>query len=512
VRRQPVANVPEDHQSVSHDEAANDTSPPTATDQNPITPNDVVDITPTSGLDVVQGAPALPAQPAQFVQPSNQVAPIAPPSIAAPPAADAHENSGTVPGKRRQSDASFTPTLKKRTKTNDPDTVPGANNNEILGSTTEPQPSLNESTHSDDTCPAPVSEDETSRLTPDRDQTAPNVEDETHDPQRQEVDNARNSTDNSHTTPEHELRRPQDYTPRWPSDSDDHDAFEALVYIEDPERQESLAENHTARTIKLSKALRQKAFDKVSTKRFNEADGWIKSKAYSQAQGTREIGLVAQYPVPVLRGDPRPPKPNAVFWVPGPDKMKIMCKLCIGLIVVNGLNIKLTKHFTTKSGTDPEALRRSGDLQYYYQVIRSPQEDHVRIEEGVAGVFKFESFTDQGVKWDIDGPRLMESMALYELPPGAWYRILGQLKHGGYDEDLLINMWKKNAAILERETRRAFRERIENPDYVRRYRNVAQLNIGDDTVVAQVSLFRIPFGGLCFCTNVVTVACVADRR
>jgi hypothetical protein len=106
----------------------------------------------------------------------------------------------------------------------------------------------------------------------------------------------------------------------------------------------------------------------------------------------------------------------------------------------------------------------------------------------------------------------MESMALYELPPGAWYRILGQLKHGGYDEDLLINMWKKNAAILERETRRAFRERIENPDYVRRYRNVAQSNIGDDTVVAQVSLFRIPFGGLCFCTNVVTVASVAACR
>jgi hypothetical protein len=120
--------------------------------------------------------------------------------------------------------------------------------------------------------------------------------------------------------------------------------------------------------MQLGKDLLQEVFDQVSTGKFNEEDGWVKSAAHSRAQGSREIGLIAEYPMPVLRGDPNPPSPRTVFWVPGPDDLLIMCKLCLGLIVMNDYNVKMMKTFTTKSGTNPDNLRSSGDLQYYYRL------------------------------------------------------------------------------------------------------------------------------------------------
>lgn len=487
VRRQSAESLShehQEHQSVSHDEATDVTSPTPAVNGNPIPSNDAVDTTPTSGSNVVQGAPAMLTQ---SVQPSSQVTPMASSRVAAAPPADVNEIPETVLGKRRQSDASVSVTPNKRTKTDDPDTVPGANNNEIIGSTTEPQPNLDESTHSDNIRPAPVSKDGTPRQTPEREQTASNVENATLDPQRQEVDNARNSANVPHTSPERELHRPRGDTGGWSSD-----VLDALIYMEDPERQESLARDHKGRTMQLGKGLLQEVFDQASTRIFDDADGWIRSAAHSRAQGSHEIGLIAEYPVPVLRGDPRPPSPRSLFWVPGPDGLVIMCKICIGLIVMNDHNVKLMKNFTTKSGTDVENLRRSDDLEYYYQVKRSPQEDHVPTEKGVIDVFKFETFNDRGINWEIDGPRLMESMATYEHPPSMPYRIVGQLQNFGYDEDLLAKMWRDNARIGQLATRRAFKARREDPNYVRSYRTAPQSYIGDDTVVAEVSLLSVP--------------------
>jgi hypothetical protein len=243
--------------------------------------------------------------------------------------------------------------------------------------------------------------------------------------------------------------------------------------------------------MQLGKDLLQEVFDQVSTRRFNEADGWRKSADRSRKQGSREIGLIAEYPMPVLRGDPSPPSPRSVFWVPGSDDLLIMCKICLGLIVMNDHNVKLMKTFTTKSGTDPQYLRSSGDLEYYYQVIPSPQEDHRTIEQGVVDVFKFESFDVPGVNSNIQGPRLMETMATYLHPHGKPYRIVGKLKEGGYDEDLLVDLWKLNYEIGRRATRRAFRERRADPHWAREYKTVPQSYIGDDTVVAEVSLFHI---------------------
>lgn len=512
MRRQSAARTSEEHQSMSHDEPAVDTSPSDAVDQNLIPSNGVVENTPTSRSNVVQeGIP--PAVPAQSAEPSDQVASIVSSSVAVIPAADVQEKPETVLGKRRQSDASVTRTSNKRTKTDDLEIVPSADNNEILGSTTEPRPNLNESAqHNDDTRPAPVSKADTPWRIPESEQSASGVEDAAFGPQIQDVDHARNPTDNPHTSPERELRPPPGDTTRWPSGGDDLTAYDALYCLEDPERQDDLAQHHRRRAIRLGKGLLQKSFDQVSTGRFNEADGWMKSASRSRAQGRHEIGLIAEYPMPVLRADPSPPSPSSVFWVPGPDRLVIMCKLCLGLIVMNDHNVKMIRTFTTKSGTDIGRLRGSGDLQYYAQVVRSPQEDRAIIEKGIYDVFKFESFNDQGVNWKIEGPRLMETMSMYQHPHGKPYRIVGKLKGNGYDEDLLVKIWKMNYEIGERETRRAFRERREDPNWASRYRNVAQSNIGDDTVVAEVSLSRIMLLGSSFCTNVVLVTCVAACR
>lgn len=71
------------------------------------------------------------------------------------------------------------------------------------------------------------------------------------------------------------------------------------------------------------------------------------------------------------------------------------------------------------------------------------------------------------------------------------YRIVGQLKDFGYDEDLLAKMWRDNARIGELATRRAFKARREDPNYVRSYRTAPQSYIGDDTVVAEVCLLSV---------------------
>jgi len=179
-RRQSVASVSQGTQSVSHDEAVGDTRVSNAVSQNLTPPNDVVETAPTSGADMAQGAPAMPEQNAQ---PSDQVAQMNSATVAVASVADVHDNSGTVLGKRRQSDASVTPN-NKRTKTDDSDTASGAENNEILGSTTEPLPNVDECTqHSDDTSPAPASRTDTPRRISEGEQSASSEDDKTHSPQ-----------------------------------------------------------------------------------------------------------------------------------------------------------------------------------------------------------------------------------------------------------------------------------------------------------------------------------------
>lgn len=303
----------------------------------------------------------------------------------------------------------------------------------------------------------------------------------------------------------------------WPT-RDDEATLAALVTVEDPDHQKNLAKYHNKRSLIAARELMQKVYDQRMSTAFKESDGWINSAAQSRADGRKEIGLIAQYLQPVLRANSRQPAQKQPYWMPGPDGIFIMCKLCLGLIVWNDENVKLMKTFTTKSGTDKEFLRRSGLLKYYAQVVRSPQEEgRVPHEKGVANVFMFETFADKEneIDWNVGGPRLMETMTMYEHPRGKPYRIVGALKGNGYDEDLLCDMWEDNAERAIRQTYAAFDARRANPDWFRQYRSVPQSMIGDDTVVDEVCLIQSFVCGACLgaCLLLISilVTCAAPR-
>lgn len=511
LRQQSNKNDSSTHRSGNHDEVAYgaDDNPQVGGLASPTTLhpsvgpnllNNTVEVTSAFGTDTLQ-ATSIPL--AQSAQLHDQVADVLLPSDDVTLSVASHEVPKPLLGKRRQSDAEVAP--KKRTKTDSSNIELDEDNEEIheishTDNSLSPQESKiadlgrdshDITQHSHGSRSGSVTEDATPVSITNNAHAVSSVSETTYNSEKDKTENAKGSSDTSRLPSVQNTPSPTGGTAVWPSRNDDDAAFQALVCIEDPKRQKDLVEQDLKRTLNLGRNLIQKVYDQTSATAFNEADGWMKSANHSRASGSSEIGLIAEYPMPVLRADPNPPSQNKRYWLPGPDGLLIMCKMCLGLIVWNDGNAKLMKTFTTKSGTDPDYLRRSGRLQYYAQAIRSPQEDQVRRERGVYDFFKFETFDVEDVNWDIDGPRLMETMSMYEHPHGKPYRIVGALKENGYDEALLCNIWRTNANVAINETHAAFKERRADPDWFRKYRTVPHSTIGDDTMVAEVRVFRI---------------------
>jgi hypothetical protein len=118
--------------------------------------------------------------------------------------------------------------------------------------------------------------------------------------------------------------------------------------------------------------------------RYDRNLGWIISATTSRAAGAEEVGLEAEFNMPVIRGDSRPLSQDLKWWVPGANNGTIMIKKELGLIVTNDKHCKMMKTFTTKSGTNKDHLRMSGQLRHYVQIIRSPKEENIRRETNAA--------------------------------------------------------------------------------------------------------------------------------
>lgn len=248
------------------------------------------------------------------------------------------------------------------------------------------------------------------------------------------------------------------------------------------------------RALKVGRDLGQSHYNYRSIDEFSVEDGWIKNTAASRAAGALDVHLILEFMMPVLRGDPVPPRGDSIWWTPGPDGEIVQLKKCRGLCVYNG-ECKLIKVFTTKSGTDPNRLRKSGELENYVQVIRSPQEDHVLQEEGVYGESLIETNDAPGIDWDIDGPRLMELMPFYQHPHSMPYRVVACLK-GGYDDRLVVKMWETVAQRGVEAALTAAEHRRNNPDWFKQYRQSAQSQFAEDTVVEKVC--SLIFGLSCY--------------
>jgi hypothetical protein len=177
--------------------------------------------------------------------------------------------------------------------------------------------------------------------------------------------------------------------------------------------QETLAQYHGKRALKVGRGMTQKVFDQPSVGKYDTSLGWIKNASISRAAGASEVGLVAEFDMPVIRGDSRPLSQNSKWWVPGANNSAIMIKKEIGLITVNNNHCKIMGTFTTKSGTDKEYLRSSGQLKNCVQIIRSPQEDNIRREKGTFGELRIVTSDVEGINWDIDGPRFMSTSTTY---------------------------------------------------------------------------------------------------
>jgi hypothetical protein len=243
-----------------------------------------------------------------------------------------------------------------------------------------------------------------------------------------------------------------------PRSVDGIQAFQALMQLEDPRKQEALAQHHAQRTLQVGHELAKKAFDHNLVEAYSKEGGWIVDANFSRNAGASEVGPVVEFDMPIIRGDARPPKPTAHRWVPGPDGMTVQFKKELGLIVTNNNNCKLIEPFTTKSGTSPEYLRSSGKLRDYFQIIRSPREDEVPRVEGTYGVLEIVCPEVKGINWNVDGPRFMATMPTYEHPHGRPYRIVGYLKDSS-DENLLCKIHNAAAANAVLQTRAAFGHR-----------------------------------------------------
>jgi hypothetical protein len=265
----------------------------------------------------------------------------------------------------------------------------------------------------------------------------------------------------------------------------DHQAIQALGKLEDPRVQETLAHYHGKRTSKVARELTQKVFDQPSVGRYDRNLGWIISATTSRAAGAEEVGLVAEFDMPVIRGDSRPLSQDVKWWVPGANNGTIMTKKELGLVVTNDKHCKTMKTFTTKSGTNKDHLRMSGQLRHYVQIIRSPKEENIRRETGTYGELRIVTSDVEGIDWDIDGPRFMSISKTYEHPHGAPYRIVGYLKDSS-DTALLNDMHRAAATSAVRQTNAAFDQRRRNLDWFDKYRIVRQPAIDRSTVIEQV--------------------------
>lgn len=226
-------------------------------------------------------------------------------------------------------------------------------------------------------------------------------------------------------------------------------------------------------------------FNGSSAGTYASRHGWIEDAAASRRAGASEVGLIAEFDMPVFRGNPKPPARNAFRWVPGPDKTIIMFKRCVGLIMLNDYTAKLIKPFTTQSGTDLETLRRPGKLKDFIQVIRSPQEDGVQRERGMYDILMFQTFDVESVNWNIAGPRFMHIDGTYAHPHSRPYRIVGHLKEG-YDENVLVDIHHTAAATAISQAHAAFKERSSNPAWFMRYRDSSRPINDISTAVDQV--------------------------
>jgi hypothetical protein len=274
---------------------------------------------------------------------------------------------------------------------------------------------------------------------------------------------------------------------------DDNQAFQALIQLEDPRKQEALAQHHGQRTLKVSRELAKKVFDRNLADAYSKEGGWIVDANASRGAGASEFGLVVEFDMPAIRGDARPPKPTAHRWAPGPDGMTVQFKKELGLVVTNNNICKLIKPFTTKSGTSPEHLRSSGKLKDHVQIIRSPREDGVPRVAGTFGVLTIVCPETEGINWNVDGPRFMATMPTYDHPHGKPYRIVGHLKDS-HDEELLCKIQNAAAASAVVQTRAAFGQRRRDTNRFERYRETHQSSIDRSTVVEQVCIVDNDYG------------------
>jgi hypothetical protein len=130
----------------------------------------------------------------------------------------------------------------------------------------------------------------------------------------------------------------------------------------------------------------------------------------------------------VTRGDPSPLDPDSTKWAPAPDGATVMQKKTIGIVTTNNDEFKNVAVFTIKSNSDLGYLRRKGKLRHYAQIIRSPEEDGAKREEGVYYHLEIDCDDVDDIDLNVPGPRLMATIPSYQLPYGTPYRVVGRLK------------------------------------------------------------------------------------
>lgn len=108
-----------------------------------------------------------------------------------------------------------------------------------------------------------------------------------------------------------------------------------------------------------------------------ENQDWKRNKRESRDAGDGEAGSLALCIIPAVRGDPRPASPDNKNHMPGPYDTTTMVKIAPCLILSNrNRQTKTVLVITTKSHTDIEKLRDSGELEeWYVQMFRTPHED-----------------------------------------------------------------------------------------------------------------------------------------
>jgi hypothetical protein len=88
--------------------------------------------------------------------------------------------------------------------------------------------------------------------------------------------------------------------------------------------------------------------------------------------GRELVGTIGLFVVPVLRGDPKPiDRADNYYLLPGPHDTDILVKIMPGLIINNDHHQHIMfKPLTTKHNTNPEDLRKSGELKRDFVLMR----------------------------------------------------------------------------------------------------------------------------------------------